>query len=112
MLTSADLEEIKEDIHFFLDEFGSTGAVRRKLQAQLKEIERLGFTVRRLQGRRDKAQEPKDENTEESEEKDAMDEVDRIQADVEFFLKAFGSTRVSDEKFSLVKPTQVQYQGL
>ncbi|KAG7397850.1 hypothetical protein PHYBOEH_012041 [Phytophthora boehmeriae] len=95
------LEDIKKDLNFFLDEFGSTAAVRRTLRLQSKEIERLEFQVRRLQGRRGRA--PAQDAEESEEEKSEKDDVDRIQKDVAFFIEAFGSTRAVRERLERQK---------
>lgn len=47
-LTPAQRDETMDDLHFFLDEFGSTGAVRAALQEQESSIRGLKEQVQRL----------------------------------------------------------------
>ncbi|KAG6621347.1 WRKY transcription factor 19 [Phytophthora cinnamomi] len=78
-LTPAQQDEVMADLAFFLDEFGSTRAVRTKLQEQESDIKRLDGIVRRLLS---------DEN----------DGADETMVDLDFFLRSFGSTRAVREK--------------
>ncbi|KUF99021.1 Phosducin protein 3 [Phytophthora nicotianae] len=93
-LTPEQQEATLADLNFFLDEFGSTRAVRVKLQEQQRDIQRLGGQVRRLVNGRGEDEHDKrdDEITVESNQSDPNG-VDEIMADVDFFLRAYGSTR-------------------
>ncbi|KAG7391378.1 hypothetical protein PHYPSEUDO_004913 [Phytophthora pseudosyringae] len=96
-LTPAQQDATMADLVFFLEEFGSTRAVRVELQAQEREIKRFESQIRRFLGRqgdilsseetdKDRINSSKDRvNTEES--------VDETMADLDFFLQRFGSTR-------------------
>ncbi|KAG7391377.1 hypothetical protein PHYPSEUDO_004912 [Phytophthora pseudosyringae] len=53
-LTPKEKDETMTDLAFFLDAFGSTRAVRIKLQEQEKGIKRLGNKVRQLLRQQDK----------------------------------------------------------
>ncbi|KAG7391379.1 hypothetical protein PHYPSEUDO_004914 [Phytophthora pseudosyringae] len=97
-LTPAQRDETMADLAFFLDEFGSTHAVRIKLREQESDVRRLRKRVRRLLGNVNDANAPREE-----EEKDTNDDVnatesteegvDDIMTDLHFFLQTFGSTR-------------------
>ncbi|RLN51650.1 hypothetical protein BBJ29_003269 [Phytophthora kernoviae] len=102
-LTPEQLRETVEDVTYFLGEFGSTGAVRRKLHEQSSDIHHLGNSVRRFLG---KPQEPEKLYSEEGYgfiingivgcDESLDDEVDRTMVDVKFFLEKFGATRTCD----------------
>ncbi|GMF51484.1 unnamed protein product [Phytophthora fragariaefolia] len=93
-LTSAQQDEVMADLSFFLDEFGSTRAVRVKLQEQQKEI-------RRLMNLKSGGLREEDMNNEEfaiHSSEHVSGGVNEIMVDLEFFLRTFGSTRAVREK--------------
>jgi len=102
-LTPEQQDETIADLAFFLDEFGSTQAVRVTLQEQKSAVQRLR-SVQSL---------PVDEISQEDE-KDRIDDemaistiaggdVDQTMADLDFFLDTFGSTRAVWEKLQSQK---------
>jgi len=102
-LTPAQQEEVLEDLTFFLDEFGSTRAVRVKLQAQERAIARLERQLRHLLGRQredehNSHQEEKKRSTNEESAAAEEEDVDITMRDLDFFIKTFGSTRAVREK--------------
>ncbi|KAG7391381.1 hypothetical protein PHYPSEUDO_004916 [Phytophthora pseudosyringae] len=100
-LTPAQQEETLVDLRFFLDVFGSTSAVRSKLLVQESAIKRLGGQVRHLLDHRDNKfpQEVEENHTQPPDSSIKNDEdVDEIMADIDFFLRTFGSTRAAREK--------------
>ncbi|KAL4093662.1 hypothetical protein PRIC1_011094 [Phytophthora ramorum] len=94
-LTPAQRDETLGDVKFFLDEFGSTRAVRVKLQEQENDIKRLERLVR---GESSHEDEEKDEDTAINSGANAVEDVDETMADLDFFLRTFGSTRAVREK--------------
>ncbi|KAE9288603.1 hypothetical protein PF008_g26096 [Phytophthora fragariae] len=99
-LTQAQQDETMADLAFFLDDFGSTRAVRVKLQEQESDIERLQKQVWRLLDHQSdenvQQQAEEDTNTEKIAIKSSYNDtkrVDDIMANVDFFLQTFGSTR-------------------
>ncbi|KAE8976118.1 hypothetical protein PF007_g19344 [Phytophthora fragariae] len=102
-LTPAQQDETLCDLAFFLDNFGSTCAVRTKLQEQESDIKRLDKKVRRLLTcPRDKnlqqEEEREEENNTKNREGEEKEDVDETMADLDFFLRTFGSTRAVREK--------------
>ncbi|KAG3093100.1 hypothetical protein PC121_g3379 [Phytophthora cactorum] len=95
-LTPEQQEATMADLAFFLDEFGSTRAVRVKLHEQQRDIQRLGSQVQRLVngrgGEEDKNGTDDEEIAVERNQND-LNDVDEIMADVDFFLRVYGSTR-------------------
>eukprot|EP00644_Phytophthora_capsici_P015407 jgi/Phyca11/17059/fgenesh1_pg.PHYCAscaffold_24_\ len=95
-LPRAEQDETMEDLAFFLDNFGSTQAVRIKLQEQEKDIKRLEKKVRRLligQGMADAAQEEEDRDSGRHSSTNDEEDVSTIMTNLHFFLQTFGSTR-------------------
>ncbi|KAL3658184.1 hypothetical protein V7S43_016814 [Phytophthora oleae] len=92
------------DLAFFLDKFGSTQAVRLKLQEQEKDIKRLEKQVRRLligQEMAVVAQEERERNSERNSPTNSgnnEEDVGSIMANLHFFLQTFGSTRAVRQK--------------
>ncbi|GMF64782.1 unnamed protein product [Phytophthora lilii] len=95
-LAPAQQDETIADLTFFLDEFGSTRAVRVALDRQQSEITRL-LRGERLQRDIPAVQQGQETNTDEN----AADTVDETMADLDFFLKTYGSTRAVREKLQL-----------
>ncbi|KAG2765748.1 hypothetical protein PC129_g3913 [Phytophthora cactorum] len=97
-LTPEQQEATMADLAFFLDEFGSTRAVRVKLHEQQRDIQRLGSQVQRLVngrgGEEDKNGTDDEEIAVERNQND-LNDVDEIMADVDFFLRVYGSTRAA-----------------
>lgn len=95
-LTPEQLDETMADVSYFLDEFGSTGAARRKLLEQRRDVRQLKNVVARRLGKTPEPVAP--EEPRDLVDVDApSDEVDRIMTDVQFFLDTFGSTRHARE---------------
>ncbi|KAG6621348.1 Phosducin protein 3 [Phytophthora cinnamomi] len=102
-LTPAQQEETVADLAFFLDEFGSTRAVCAKLQEQERDIQQLQQQVWRLLGRRSDRNAQQQHETAANYSKMGVDViknwekdpelVDDIMESVDFFLRAYGSTR-------------------
>ncbi|KAG1709529.1 hypothetical protein DVH05_020179 [Phytophthora capsici] len=95
-----------EDLAFFLDNFGSTQAVRIKLQEQEKDIKRLEKKVRRLligQGMADAAQEEEDRDSGRHSSTNDEEDVSTIMTNLHFFLQTFGSTRAVRQKLESQK---------
>lgn len=105
-LTPAQRDETMTDLSFFLDEFGSTRAARIKLQEQQREIGILETQVRYLLMDRNRGlPSPQEEGkTTDSENQSpgnyefSEESVDDTMADLDFFLRIFGSTRAVREK--------------
>ncbi|KAF4034964.1 hypothetical protein GN244_ATG13079 [Phytophthora infestans] len=91
-LTPEQQEETLSDLAYLLDEFGSTRAVRVKLSEQQREIQRLGGRL--LNGRGVEEDEKNSTNEEIAVKKNqgGPNDVDEIMADVDFFLRVYGST--------------------
>ncbi|KAE9044415.1 hypothetical protein PR002_g2820 [Phytophthora rubi] len=108
-LTPVQQAETIADLAAFLDEFGSTRAVRIKLQEQEIDIARLRRQVQRFLAFR-----AEDENAQDEPEKDANvgeivennaietteKDVDETMVDLDFFLKTYKSTRAVREKLA------------
>ncbi|KAE8879818.1 hypothetical protein PF005_g26152 [Phytophthora fragariae] len=108
-LTPVQQAETIADLAAFLDEFGSTRAVRIKLQEQEGDIARLRRHVKRFLAFR-----AEDENAQDEPEKDANvgeivennaietteKDVDETMVDLDFFLKTYKSTRAVREKLA------------
>ncbi|KAE9292360.1 hypothetical protein PF008_g25088 [Phytophthora fragariae] len=108
-LTPVQQAETIADLAAFLDEFGSTRAVRIKLQEQEGDIARLRRHVQRFLAFR-----AEDENAQDEPEKDANvgeivennaietteKDVDETMVDLDFFLKTYKSTRAVREKLA------------
>ncbi|KAF1774538.1 hypothetical protein GQ600_20694 [Phytophthora cactorum] len=92
-LTPEQQEATMADLAFFLDEFGSTRAVRVKLHEQQRDIQRLGSQVQRLVngrgGEEDKNGTDDEEIAVERNQND-LNDVDEIMADVDFSLGSMG----------------------
>ncbi|KAJ8579122.1 hypothetical protein ON010_g74 [Phytophthora cinnamomi] len=107
-LTPAQQRETIADLVFFLDEFGSTRAVRAKLQEQERDIERLGkqvqglLTVRRAKVEKVQREPENDTNDGEIAENIEVEteDADKTMVDLDFFLKTYKSTRAVREKLA------------
>ncbi|KAJ8579121.1 hypothetical protein ON010_g75 [Phytophthora cinnamomi] len=101
-LTLAQQSETLSDLAFFLDEFGSTRAVRGKLQEQEKDIMRLERQVHQFRATVGRSQDEKaqeDTKLVENHEIDISEEgVDETMVDLDFFLRIYKSTRSVREK--------------
>jgi hypothetical protein len=104
-LTPVQQDETLDDLAFFLDELGSTRAVRVKLQEQENDIKRLKDQVRRLVDVRSGNFHAKvagnDTNCEQPTTKGcthASEDADETMAHLDFFLRTYGSTRAVREK--------------
>ncbi|KAK1940529.1 hypothetical protein P3T76_007980 [Phytophthora citrophthora] len=103
-LPQAEQDETMADLVFFLNTFGSTQAVRLKLQEQEKDIRRLEKQVRRFligQGMADVAQEERTGNREQKSSTSSgnrEEDVGTIMTNLHFFLQTFGSTRAVRQK--------------
>ncbi|KAG6943297.1 hypothetical protein JG688_00017671, partial [Phytophthora aleatoria] len=89
-LTPEQQEATMADLAFFLDEFGSTRAVRVKLHEQQRDIQRLGSQVQRLVNGRGGEEDKNGTNDEEiavERNQNDLNDVDEIMADVDFFLR-------------------------
>ncbi|KAG3109598.1 hypothetical protein PI124_g11359 [Phytophthora idaei] len=103
-LTPAQQDEILIDLSYFLDQFGSTRAVRTKLQEQEGAIKRLRRQAQHFVNRRT----DKDGEEEHSNNQDnpphccevAMDVVDETMTNLDFFLRTIGSTRAVRAKLA------------
>ncbi|RAW34969.1 hypothetical protein PC110_g8723 [Phytophthora cactorum] len=96
----AQQESTLADLFFFLDQFGSTSAVRIKLHEQQREIRHLERQVKRLMNKKDEIAGGGTENfAAEDDEKAVEDE--EIKADLVSFLHTFGSARAVREKLEI-----------
>ncbi|KAL4147309.1 hypothetical protein PRNP1_011065 [Phytophthora ramorum] len=91
-LPPAQQDETLSDLAFFLDAFGSTRAVRVKLQEQERDVRRFGGQLRRLMNLRDESSLEHGEIAINDNENTAHG-VDATMEDLDFFLRTFGSTR-------------------
>ncbi|KAL4118451.1 hypothetical protein PRIC2_010776 [Phytophthora ramorum] len=90
-LPPAQQDETLSDLAFFLDAFGSTRAVRVKLQEQERDVRRFGGQLRRLMNLRDESSLEHGEIAINDNENTAHG-VDATMEDLDFFLRTFGST--------------------
>ncbi|KAF1777720.1 hypothetical protein GQ600_97 [Phytophthora cactorum] len=98
-LTPAEQDEAIADLAFFLDEFGSTGAVRAKLEEQESDIKRLHDQIRRLLTHQNDLREEGGHNRSSSNTSTHPGEgVDETMKDLDFFITTFGTTREVREK--------------
>ncbi|KAG3109603.1 hypothetical protein PI124_g11358 [Phytophthora idaei] len=98
-LTPAEQDEAIADLAFFLDEFGSTGAVRAKLEEQESDIKRLHDQIRRLLTHQNYLREEGGHNRSSSNTSTHPAEgVDETMKDLDFFITTIGTTREVREK--------------
>jgi hypothetical protein len=108
-LTRAQQDEALNDLAFFLDEFGSTRAVRVKLQDQESDIKRFKVQVRQLASDGSGACHTNEEVEEDANRQEsattcsATEDADETMAHLDFFLRTYGSTRAVREKLASQK---------
>lgn len=93
-LTPEQLHATIEDVKYFLDDFGSTRAVRRTLLEQKSDIRQLKCTIKRLTEQPSEFVGDYDSNGARLDDVYHNDEcaVDCIMTDVQFFMETYGST--------------------
>jgi hypothetical protein len=109
-LTTAQQDATLEDLAFFLDEFGSTHAVRVKLGEQESDATRLREQVRLLLLGQTQTMAQGEETGSNQQETDIMNSsesaaegVDETMANLDFFLSTFGSTQAVRTKLEALK---------
>ncbi|KAK1940528.1 hypothetical protein P3T76_007979 [Phytophthora citrophthora] len=102
-LSPEQQEATLADLTFFLDSYGSTHAVRFKLKAQQREIQRLMDQLQQLLNGRE-GEELRDDERQVATNgelfEDDMGGVDETMVDVDFFLRVYGSTQAVRQELS------------
>ncbi|ETP40623.1 hypothetical protein F442_12123 [Phytophthora nicotianae P10297] len=97
-LTLAEQDEAIADLTFFFDEFGSTGAVRDKLEEQESDIKLLHHQIRRLLNHQSDGFVREEGERDKKSRTDIAEDVDETMKNLDFFIRTFGSTRQVREK--------------
>ncbi|KAL3658182.1 hypothetical protein V7S43_016812 [Phytophthora oleae] len=103
-LTVEQREAILADLTFFLDNYGSTRAVRAKLKEQQREIQRLIDRLQQLLngcGGKDSREDERQAAANEELFDDDVGDADETMADVDFFLRVYGSTHAVRQELSV-----------
>ncbi|KAL3667797.1 hypothetical protein V7S43_007348 [Phytophthora oleae] len=102
-LTPEQQEATLADLTFFLDHYGSTRAVRAKLKEQQREVQRLVDRLQQLLNGEDPREDEQRAAANGESVIDHVGDVDETMADVDFFLRVYGSTQAVRHELSVQK---------
>ncbi|ETO71381.1 hypothetical protein F444_12309 [Phytophthora nicotianae P1976] len=108
-LTLAEQDEAIADLTFFFDEFGSTGAVRDKLEEQESDIKFLHHQIRCLLNHQSDGFVREEGERDKKSRTDIAEDVDETMKNLDFFIRTFGSTRQVREKLERQRVKVVVY---